>query len=88
MEALKIMQITNSNKLTIDIPNNFVSKNLEIIIFPIDEERNEWNELQVNNLDKAYSTNEPAYEMSMLKEPNIDYEKRWYYIGIIAASRW
>jgi hypothetical protein len=76
MEALKIMQITNSNKLTIDIPNNFVSKNLEIIIFPIDEEPNEWNELQVNNLDHAYSTNEPGYELSMLKEPNIDYEKR------------
>jgi hypothetical protein len=75
-EALKIMQITNSNKLTIDIPNNFVSKNLEIIIFPIDEEPNEWNELQVNNLDHAYSTNEPGYELSMLKEPNIDYEKR------------
>jgi hypothetical protein len=71
-EALKIMQITNSNKLTIDIPNNFVSKNLEIIIFPIDEEPNEWNELQVNNLDHAYSTNEPGYELSMLKEPNID----------------
>ncbi|NDC30217.1 MAG: hypothetical protein EBZ58_04625 [Bacteroidetes bacterium] len=76
MEALKIMQITNSNKLTVDIPNNFVSKNLEIIIFPIDEEPNEWNELHANNLDNAYSTNEPGYELSMLKEPNIDYEKR------------
>ncbi len=76
MEALKITKSSNSNKLTIDIPNNFVSKNLEIIIFPIDDEANEWNEVQVNTLNKAYSVNEPEYELSMLKEPNVDYEKR------------
>lgn len=76
MEALKITQSSNSNKLTIDIPNNFVSKNLEIIIFPIDDEVNEWSEIQKNNLNNAYSSKEPEYELSMLKEPNTDYEKR------------
>ena len=76
MEAFKITQTTNSNKLTIQIPDEFISKKLEIIIFPFDEENVIWKEHNVNILNKAYSTEEPEYHLSMVKEPNAKYGKR------------
>ena len=76
MEAIKITQTSDSNKLTIYIPNEFISKKLEIIIFPFDEEAEDWQELNLNSLNKAYATNEPDYNFSMIKEPNAEYGKR------------
>jgi hypothetical protein len=76
MEALKITKSSTTNQLIIDLPNNFVSKNLEIIIFPIDEPQDDWKTQQINTLNKAYSSNEPEYDLLMLKEPNTEYEKR------------
>ena len=76
MEAIKITQTTHNNKLTIDIPNEFISKKLEIIIFPFDEEAGDWKDYNLNSLNKAYSDNEPEYNLSMVKEPNADYGKR------------
>ncbi|MFI5221001.1 MAG: glycosyl hydrolase family 31 [Bacteroidia bacterium] len=76
MEALKITQTTDSNKLTIDIPDEFISKKLEIIIFPFDEESEDWKEHNLNRLNKAYSIDEPDYNLSMVKEPNDQYGKR------------
>ena len=76
MEALKITQTSHSNKLTIDLPNSFISKKLEIIVFPFDEEDEDWKNYNLNSLNKAYSDDEPEYNLSMVKEPNADYGKR------------
>ncbi|MCA0426334.1 MAG: hypothetical protein LCH37_02775 [Bacteroidetes bacterium] len=76
MEALKITKSSSTNQLIIDLPNNFVSKKLEIIILPVDEPQNDWTTQQINTLNKAYSTDEPEYDLLMIKEPNTDYEKR------------
>lgn len=75
MEALKITQTSHSNKLIINIPNEFVSKRLEIIVFPFDEEHEEWKDYNLNSLNKAYSTDEPEYNLAMVKEPNAEYGK-------------
>ena len=76
MEALKITQTSNSNKLTIDIPDIFISKKLEIIVFPFEEELDEWEKHNLNSLNKAYSAEEPEYNLAMVKEPNAEYGKR------------
>lgn len=76
MKALRITQTSESNKLTIEIPNSFISKKLEIIIFPFDEDEEDWKVQSLNSLQKAYSDEEPDYTHSMVKEPNADYGKR------------
>ena len=76
MEALKIIKSSSTIQLIIDLPNNFVSKNLEIIIFPIDDQQDDWNNQQINTLNKAYSTSEPEYDLLMIKESNTEYVKR------------
>ena len=76
MEAIKFTQTSNNNKLTINIPDAFISKKLEIIVFPFDDEADEWVEHNINTLNKAYSSNEPEYDLTLVKEPNIEYGKR------------
>ncbi len=76
MEALKFTKSSSTNQLIIDLPNNFVSKNLEIIIFPIDDQQEDWSIQQINTLNTAYSKSEPEYDLLMIKESNTEYEKR------------
>jgi predicted DNA-binding antitoxin AbrB/MazE fold protein len=44
----------------------------------IDEitEGNDWHQLSQDKLAAAYSENEPEYSITMVKEPNTDYEGR------------
>ena len=37
-------------------------------------EQDEWMGFSKQNLAKAYGTNEPEYDLSMLKEPNPEYK--------------
>ncbi len=68
MEALKIIKSSSTNQLIIDLPNNFVSKNLEIIILKIDDQQDDWINQQINTLNNAYSKSEPEYDFLMIKE--------------------
>ncbi len=40
MDYLKIRQKIKNNKLSIHIPENFKSKEVDVIIFPVDDETN------------------------------------------------
>ena len=68
MEALKFTKSSSTNQLIIDLLNNFVSKKLEIIIFPIDDQQDDWSIQQINTLNNAYSKSEPEYDSLMIKE--------------------
>lgn len=37
-------------------------------------EQDEWMNFSKQNLAKAYGTDEPEYDLSMLKEPNLEYK--------------
>ncbi len=39
------------------------------------DERKEWADSSLSQLNKAYSEDEPEYSVSMIKEPNPDYKK-------------
>ncbi|MEI6522910.1 MAG: hypothetical protein WCO37_05380 [Bacteroidota bacterium] len=73
-------------QLTINITNKAVYKalveflkslNIEIIKTDetFDNEKDEMYLLSKNNLSKAYSNDEPEYNLGMVNEPNPSYEK-------------
>ncbi len=50
-----------------------------LVLVPDDMENdsdNEWYKFSVQNLARAYSADEPEYSLSMLKEPNAEYESK------------
>lgn len=75
MEALKIIATSQNKQLTIELPDNFISKRLEIVVFPADEE-DEWKNQSITGLNNAYGDNEPDYTNQIVKEPNEQYGKR------------
>jgi hypothetical protein len=52
-----------------------LSKNDKSFDF-VDEDANNWNIQQIENLNNSYSSDEPNYSFSMVKESNSDFEKR------------
>lgn len=39
------------------------------------DERKDWTDSTLSQLNRAYSENEPEYSVSMIKEPNPEYKK-------------
>jgi len=62
------------------------NEKVEIIVLPAVHEENtlttsdvaddDWHNLSLNGLVRAYSDEEPEYTMNMVKEENPDYERR------------
>jgi hypothetical protein len=52
-----------------------LSKNDKSFDF-VDKDANHWNIQQIENLNNSYSSDEPNYSFSMVKESNSDFEKR------------
>lgn len=52
-----------------------LKKDSKLLVILLDDE-DEWTELSAKNLSRAYGDNDPEYELSMVKEPNSDYESR------------
>lgn len=77
MEAFKIIATSKNKQLIINLPDNFVSKRLEILVFPADDEDDiEWKSQSITGLNNAYGNDEPDYTSQMVKEPNEQYGKR------------
>lgn len=59
-----------------------IPEGTKVFIIPIvleeqdTEEREEWINLSLQNLNKCYSENEPEYSLESIKEHNTDYERR------------
>ncbi len=43
---------------------------------PLDDESKDWLFISENGLAAAYNENEPEYSLSLIKTPNLDYERR------------
>lgn len=61
--------------LSLDEYNILIAKERQLAA-KIEEERKDWQSIQVAALNKAYSDDEPEYLLSMVSEPNPDYEAR------------
>ena len=81
MEAIrKKIKRNGNNKITIELPEDFKSENLDIFIFPSDSELEndadelfEWRSFSIKKLESTYNTEEPDYTDVMIKEPNPKY---------------
>lgn len=50
---------------------------LLVVVLPENEEaREEWTQVSLSGLTRAYGNNEPEYSLDMVKEPNPDYDPR------------
>ena len=58
-----------------NIDNLPIIKNqkVKLLILLEESEQKEWHQFSVQALSKGYSEDEPDYTLSMLKEPNPDY---------------
>lgn len=81
MEAIRQKIKRTGNKLIIELPEDFKSEMIELILFPaednseeIDIQLNEWSSFSLRNLETFYSNNEPDYSSVQIKEPNVNYK--------------
>ena len=49
---------------------------LTILPKSLDDEREDWTRLALENLERAYGNNEPEYSLDLIKEANPEYEGR------------
>lgn len=85
MKATYQFHISELNNQFLDkIQSLFKNKQIRVIITDEDsadlsesnDEYKEWINLSKNSFAKAYSDDEPEYNLNMIKEPNPDYEGR------------
>ncbi len=53
-----------------------LQKNSRLLVILLDEEDEKWSEFSSKSISRAYADDEPEYEVSMIKEPNSEYESR------------
>jgi len=77
MKAIETSAIFDENgHIILDDMPDIKNKKVKLLIL-IDEEdsKNEFYDLSIQGLSKAYSTDEPEYDQSLVKEPNPEYKK-------------
>lgn len=78
MKAIEANAVFDENgKLNIENQPIIKNKKVKLLIL-IDEEEQEadFYTLSEQNLSKAYSYDEPEYDLSLVKEPNPSYDRR------------
>ena len=55
-----------------------IKPNSKVIVLVLDgeEDTSDWSSLSAMSLSKAYGVDEPEYTISLVKEPNPNYERR------------
>jgi hypothetical protein len=76
MKAIETSAVFDENgKINITKLPIIKNKKVKLIIL-IEEDENDSYSLSTDGLAKAYSDNEPEYDLSVIKEPNTAYERR------------
>ena len=73
------MEVTvkiNDQKIYDALVNFLKSLHIEVITKEKNTDAAQWENLSKENLARAYSSDEPDYPQSMVKEPNAQYERR------------
>ena len=76
MKALRFVRTIESGSLTLTDLETFVGKKVELIILPLEDEQDDWNQAGIASLNRAYGENEPEYTIGLVKERNPGYEAR------------
>ena len=71
-------RVVDSTHLELFKPINIpAGKNIEISVLSqelYDQERNEWTKISMQGISNAYGESEPEYPISLVKEPNPEYD--------------
>lgn len=74
--ANKLLKDIFSSKGSAEIQEEIVREyGIDVEVKAVSEENN-WHQFSKEKLAKAYGTDEPEYDESMVKEPNPDYKKK------------
>jgi hypothetical protein len=76
MNAVRIIAEVKGDTLHIPNMGQFKGRRVELIILPLEDDREEMVFASLANLARAYSDDEPEYGEQDLRERNPGYEKR------------
>lgn len=71
----EVVEFDNEGKINLPPRPDFRNKKARVIFLFDETERNDFLQMSLSGLAGAYGNNEPAYDLSMISEPNPDYEK-------------
>lgn len=77
MQTTNIQAHFDGKQIVLDEPFE-LKPNVKLIvtILPEDDEREDWAQLALQSLERAYGDDEPEYTLDRIKEWNPDYEAR------------
>lgn len=74
MEALRKIQLVDSQRICIEVPHSFLNKRVEVILFPVDEEENytanTWHDDFFASISGCFS------EDRIIRHPQGEYDNR------------
>ena len=79
METVNLRAHFDGKQILLDEPFELEpDTELIVTILPksLDDEREDWTRLALENLERAYGDNEPEYSLDLIKEANPEYEGR------------
>ena len=79
MEPVNLRAHFDGKQILLDEPFELEpDTELIVTILPksLDDEREDWTRLALENLERAYGDNEPEYSLDLIKEANPEYEGR------------
>lgn len=76
MDAIRLVTTVEGDTLSISDMGRFKGKRVELIILPIDEDRDDMIYSSLVGLSRAYSEGEPEYSEAEVRERNPGHEKR------------
>jgi hypothetical protein len=79
METVNLRAHFDGKQILLDEPFELEpDTELIVTILPksLDDEREDWTRLALENLERAYGNNEPEYSLDLIKEANPEYEGR------------
>ncbi len=77
MKAIETYAVfDDQGKMSIENPPVIKNKKVKLLILIDEEDNNQFYNLSAQGLSMAYSTEEPEYDSSLVKEPNADYAAR------------
>ena len=79
METVNLRAHFDGKQILLDEPFELEpDTELILTILPksLDDEREDWTRLALENLERAYGDNEPEYSLDLIKEANPEYEGR------------
>ena len=77
MKAIETFAVfDNKGIMTVENSPLLKNKKVKLLILIEEDEEKDFHSLSLHGLSKAYSTDEPEYDLSLVNEPNTDYAAR------------